>query len=138
MKQTGERIIKHALFGCLVMMICLSCVHTEPVDSANESMTYSELADLLDTQIQGKDFLLVDVRTPDEYNSGHIPGAVNIPHTVVTEQVPEEFKDRRVIVYCRSGNRSNQAKNALTKAGFTSIVDFGSYTNWKGEFIIEE
>ena len=81
---------------------------------------------------------LVDVRTEEEYNSGAIPSAINIPFDVIADNLPTEDRTARIIVYCRSGNRSGIASDTLEDLGFTNILDFGGVNNWKGELEIRE
>lgn len=70
---------------------------------------------------------LIDVRTPEEYASGYIDGAVNLPlDKIQSGQAPNVEKEKTLYVYCRSGNRSAQAAALLKSAGFTNVVDLGS------------
>ena len=80
-------------------------------------------------------YVLVDVRTPEEYAAGHIPGAVNIPYDTIAGNPPAKDKNALVIVYCRSGNRSSIAKRTLDAQGFTRVEDFGAVGRWKGELV---
>ena len=74
---------------------------------------------------------LVDVRTVGEYRGGHIEGALNIPVQELTSRVAElEPKDKPIIVYCASGNRSARARGVLKGAGFTAVSDLGAIDNW--------
>ena len=84
--------------------------------------------------------VLLDVRTPEEYREGHIPGAINIPNeTIGTEDIPElPDKEQLILVYCRSGNRSKQASEKLVKLGYTNIVEFGGINDWTGETVSGE
>jgi rhodanese-related sulfurtransferase len=77
-------------------------------------------------------YVLVDVRTPEEYASGHIPGAVLIPYDTIGGRPPTGDKDALVILYCRSGNRSGIAARTLKSLGFTQVQDFGGINRWKG------
>ncbi len=70
--------------------------------------------------------LLLDVRSPGEFASGNIKGSVNIPLDRLSQQVQVLKKDKPIIVFCRSGNRSMTAKAVLEKMGFRNIVDGGS------------
>ena len=79
------------------------------------------------------DVVLYDVRTPEEYAEGHIPGAVNIPYDVIGSKIPVKEKDAAIVVYCRSGNRSGQARRTLEGLGYTNIADFGAIGKWSGE-----
>ena len=80
--------------------------------------------------------LVLDVREPDEYNSGHIPGAVLLPVGSIDEDtaaavIPE--KSAAVLVYCRSGNRSKTAAAALAELGYTDVCEFGGINTWPYE-----
>ena len=85
------------------------------------------------------DYIILDVRTIQEYESSHIPGAVCVPNeTIGTENIPElPDKDQLILVYCRSGNRSKQASAKLAKLGYTNIVEFGGINAWPGEVVTE-
>ena len=82
-----------------------------------------------------KDYIILDVRRPDEYAEGHIPGAINVPNedigTAEISELPD--KSQLILVYCRSGRRSKEAAEKLVKLGYTSIVEFGGILDWKGE-----
>ncbi len=80
--------------------------------------------------------LILDVRTPEEYAAGHLPGAVNIPHEQLASRIGElaGARDRDVVVYCRTGKRSAEALGLLGKAGFERLLHLeGDYTRWVGE-----
>ena len=79
-------------------------------------------------------FVLLDVRTQEEYASGHIPGAICIPNeTIGSEEIPElPDKDQLILVYCRSGNRSKQASQKLAEQDYTNVVEFGGINGWTG------
>ena len=84
-------------------------------------------------------YIILDVRTPEEFADKHIPGAINIPNeTIGTEKIPElPDKDQLILVYCRSGNRSKQASEKLVALGYTNIVEFGGINDWPGETVTE-
>ena len=70
---------------------------------------------------------LVDVRTPAEFAEAHVPGSVNIPLDKIASELPK-FKNRKnIIVFCRSGARSGQAKTILEQSGFTNVINGGSW-----------
>lgn len=78
----------------------------------------------------GATHLLVDVRTPEEFATGHIAGAVNIPLDALESRLNEVPQDQPVVLYCRSGNRSAQAADLLEKAGYSNIRDLGGIAAW--------
>ena len=82
-------------------------------------------------------YIILDVRTPEEFSDKHIPDAINIPNeTIGTEDIPElPDKDQLILVYCRSGNRSKQASDKLVGLGYTNIVEFGGINDWPGETV---
>jgi phage shock protein E len=80
-------------------------------------------------------YILVDVRTPEEFSSGHIPTALNIPYEQIVEKAPTTDKGALIIVYCRSGSRSTAAADMLKKAGYNRVVNFGGISRWKGEIV---
>jgi len=76
---------------------------------------------------------LIDVREPDEYNSGYIPGAKNIPLSQIEQRLGEISKDREVLLYCRSGMRSKSAAQLLIKNGYTRLAHLqGGISSWGG------
>jgi rhodanese-related sulfurtransferase len=81
-------------------------------------------------------FYLIDVRTAEEYRAGAIPSALNIPYDVIQDNLPTQDRGARIVVYCRSGNRSGRAKATLEALGFQNVNNFGPVTNWKGQLIV--
>ena len=83
------------------------------------------------------DYIILDVRTPEEFSEKHIPGAINIANeTIGSEEIPElPDKDQLILVYCRSGNRSKQASEKLVALGYTNIIEFGGINDWQGEVV---
>ncbi len=80
-------------------------------------------------------YILVDVRTPEEFASGAIPTAINIPYESIVDQAPTADKDALIVVYCRSGSRSTRAESMLKQAGYRNVVNFGAISNWKGQVV---
>lgn len=85
-------------------------------------------------------FLIVDVRRPDEFAAGHIPGAVNVPNEEIADAPPAALPDLRqkLLVYCRSGRRSKEAAQKLFDLGYTDVCEFGGIIDWTGETVTEE
>ena len=80
-------------------------------------------------------YVILDVRRPDEFAAGHIPGAINVPNEVIgNAEIPElPDKSQLILVYCRSGRRSKEASGKLVALGYTNVVEFGGILDWKGE-----
>ncbi|NDJ61059.1 MAG: rhodanese-like domain-containing protein [Chloroflexi bacterium] len=74
--------------------------------------------------------VLIDVRTPEEFASGHIPGAINIPVEELAGRLDEVPNDTAIVVYCRSGNRSTQAANILAQADYGAVSNLGGIITW--------
>lgn len=84
-------------------------------------------------------YVLLDVRTTEEFAEKHIPGAINIPNEAIGDaEIPElPDKNQLILVYCRSGNRSKQASEKLSALGYANIVEFGGINDWPGETVSE-
>ena len=108
----------------------------------SEESTYRQVnAEEADSMMEEESgYIILDVRTAQEYSEKHIPGAINIPNeTIGTEDIPElPDKEQLILVYCRSGNRSKQASEKLVKLGYTNIVEFGGINDWTGEIVSGE
>lgn len=108
----------------------------------SEESTYRQVnAEEADSMMEEESgYIILDVRTTEEYSEKHIPGAINIPNeTIGAEDIPElPDKEQLILVYCRSGNRSKQASEKLVKLGYTNIVEFGGINDWTGETVSGE
>ena len=84
--------------------------------------------------------VIVDVRRQDEYDAGHIPGAILIPNESIVDERPSELPDLEqvILIYCRSGNRSKQAAQKLADLGYLNVYEFGGITTWTGEIVKPE
>ena len=87
----------------------------------------------------GDEIIILDVRTLEEFNAGHIAGAILVPNETILDEQPELLPDldAEILVYCRSGNRSAQAANKLLAIGYTNVVDFGGIIDWPYEVVTE-
>ena len=99
-----------------------------------EQITVDAAKNIMDS---GEDFIILDVREQDEYDSGHIPGSILIPYREIEEKAIEVLpdKDRQILVYCRSGRRSKIASQSLAKLGYTNIKEFGGIIDWPYEIV---
>lgn len=95
--------------------------------------------DIVDIMKENDNYIILDVRTIDEYNSGHIPNAICIPNESIGSDIVSELpnKEQLILVYCRSGNRSKQAVEKLKELGYTNLIEFGGIVDWKGEIVKE-
>lgn len=85
------------------------------------------------------DYIILDVRTPEEFVQKHIPKAINIPNETIGDAAISELprKEQKIFVYCRSGNRSKQASEKLAASGYTNVYEFGGINEWTGETVSE-
>ena len=119
------------LFSALAFTAC---------GSSSSELSFQQISmDAAITQMAEEDnFILLDVRTPEEFADGHIPGAINIPNESIGENDIAELpdKEQRIYVYCRSGNRSKQASAKLVNLGYTNVVEIGGIIDYHGEIEI--
>jgi rhodanese-related sulfurtransferase len=124
----SPRCWAHSLTIALWLAALVSC----SPGAANTSISQAELADRIGTRSAP---LIIDVRTRSEFNSGHIPGAVNIPHTELPSRLGElEIEgDQEIVVYCEQGGRAMTAASALRGAGFSTVLHLeGDMSAWRG------
>ncbi len=140
------------LKGLMVLIICLtlfsSCSGNEnsptttsdtTENATNNSHSYEQISGeeakhLMDTE---KDYIIIDARTEEEFNEGHIEGAILIPEYEIGERAEKELpdKDQLILVYCRSGRRSKIAAEALVDLGYTNVKEFGGIIDWQYEIV---
>ncbi len=126
MKVPGHRI---GLLFCLLVLVACGQQAGETL-SVPATISASELAQRLASDAAP---LVLDVRSPEEFAAGHIPGAVNIPHTELAERVAElgDNRAREIVVHCRSGKRAALAEEILRQAGFRRVRDLeGHFLGW--------
>ena len=109
--------------------------------SNNQTNTYRQITmdEAVTMMEQETGYIILNVRRPDEFAAGHIPGAINVANeSIGTDEIPElPDKNQLIMVYCRSGRRSKEASEKLAKLGYTNIVEFGGILDWKGDIISE-
>lgn len=96
------------------------------------NITAQEAKQIMDSE---KGYIILDVRTQEEFDQGHIPGAILIPDSQIREKAETVLtdKDQLLLVYCRSGRRSKLAAEALVELGYTNIKEFGGIIDWPYE-----
>ena len=120
-----------------LLLIILSALMLTACGQAKENtqeavyvnITAQQAKEIMDTQ---EGYIILDTRTQEEYDEGHIPGAILIPYDEITEKAEGILtdKDQLILVYCRSGRRSKIAAADLVKLGYTNIKEFGGIIDW--------
>ena len=128
-KMIKRRIV--SIIAALVFLIAISGC------SSQEGSVYMNInAEKAKEMMENLDeFVLLDARSEEEFSEGHIPGAIVIPHEVVSERAEAEIpeKDVPVFVYCRSGRRSKIAAEELVSLGYSEVYEFGGIIDWPYE-----
>ena len=126
--------MKKLIFLLLAVMMLTACGQNTEKDqgAVYVNITTEEAKQIMDNE-EGS--IILDVRTQEEYDEGHIPGAIVISHEEIAEKAEEVLtdKDQLILVYCRSGRRSKIAAEALVELGYTNIKEFGGISDWPYE-----
>ena len=124
---------KQFLIMLLTLALPFGCVGCSDGGSTTyEQISGAEAKALMDSESV---YIIIDVREQDEYDEGHIPGAILIPYGEIADRAEKELpdKDQLILVYCRSGRRSKIAAEDLVKLGYTNIKEFGGIIDWEYE-----
>ena len=126
------------ILALVIMIGMLSACAAETQSNTGYTIITQEEAKAM--MSKDDDHVIVDVRRQDEYDSGHIPGAILIPNESITDTKPAELPDldQIILIYCRSGNRSKQAVQKLADMGYTNLYEFGGIIDWTGETVVSE
>ncbi len=113
-----------------------SCVSTVSFSASYHQITPVEAEKIMSQQTG---YVILDVRTPEEFAQRHIPQAINVPNEIIgTDPISElPNKEQMILVYCRSGRRSKEAAKKLCDLGYTNVVEFGGIIDWQGETVSE-
>ena len=126
--------MKKLIFLLLAVMMLIACGQDIENDqgAVYVNITAEEAKQIMDTE---EGYIILDVRTQEEYDEGHIPGAIVISHEEITEKAEGVLTDKNqlILVYCRSGRRSKIAAEALVELGYTNIKEFGGIIDWPYE-----
>ncbi len=124
-------------FILLINIFLIGCTQTKKDTIAHSQNTYRQISmsEAQDIMNKEKDYIILDVRTQDEYKEGHISNAIYIPNETIGDKEIDKLpnKNQLIMVYCRSGNRSKQASEKLVKLGYTNIVEIGGIKDWQGK-----
>ena len=126
------RKIKILIPAILSAMLLSSCGTRTGLSAGYRQISMDEAVRMMKDE---KNYIILDVRRPDEYSEGHIPGAINVPNEEIGSAEIAELPDKSqlILVYCRSGRRSKEASEKLVKLGYTGIVEFGGIQDYEGE-----
>ena len=124
------------VIAVLAILLLAGCSQKKQQEASYRQINMDEAIAMM---AEETNYLILDVRTPEEFAAGHIPNAINIPNEEIgTAQIPElPDQDQLILVYCRSGNRSKQASEKLAALGYTNIVEFGGINSWPGEIVTD-
>ena len=126
--------MKKLIFILLLIMLLPACGQNkdDTQEASYMNITAQEAKQIMDTQ---EDYIILDTRAQNEYDEGHIPGAIVIPHDEILDKAESVLtdKDQLILVYCRSGRRSKLASEDLVKLGYTNIKEFGGIIDWPYE-----
>ena len=126
--------MKKLIFLLLAVMMLTACGQDKENNqgAVYVNITAEEAKQIMDTE---EGYIILDVRTQEEYDQGHIPGAIVISYEEIEEKAEEVLmdKDQLILVYCRSGRRSKIAAEALVELGYTNIKEFGGIIDWPYE-----
>ena len=124
----------------LLVLLLSGCGTTKTGDE--KKMIYTQITQDEAKEMMSKEdgHVIVDVRRQDEYDEGHIPGAILIPNETIEGERPEALPDLEqvILIYCRSGNRSKQAASKLAAMGYVNLYEFGGINTWTGEVVTED
>jgi len=126
---------KRFLIMLLTLALPFGCVGCSDGDSANyEQISGAEAKALMDSE---SGYIIIDARTQEEYDQGHIPGAILVPEYEIADRAEKELHDKNqlILVYCRSGRRSKIAAEELVKLGYTNVKEFGGIIDWEYETV---
>ena len=119
----------------LTLALPFGCVGCSNGGSATyDQISGAEANALMDSE---SEYIIIDARTQEEYDQGHIPGAIMIPEYEIADRAENELpdKDQLILVYCRSGRRSKIAAEELVKLGYTNVKEFGGIIDWEYEIV---
>ena len=126
--------MKKLILFLLVMMLLTACGQDKENsrEAVYMNITAEQAKEIMDSE---EGYIILDVRTQEEYDEGHIPGAILIPYDEILEKAECVLtdKDQLILVYCRSGRRSKLAAEDLVKLGYTNIKEFGGILDWPYE-----
>lgn len=120
----------------LLLLFLAGCTASNEQENSYRQISMDEAVTMMEEE---SGYIILDVRTSEEFRERHIPNAINIPNETIGSENIQELpdKDQLILVYCRSGNRSKQASGKLAELGYTNIVEIGGINDWTGDTVSE-
>ena len=127
--------------AAVMIMLAVFVLLTGCGQNESQAASYTQITQEEAMRMMEKDdgHVIVDVRRQDEFDAGHIPGAILIPNENIIDSPTIELPDfdQVILIYCRSGNRSKQASQKLADMGYRNVYEFGGINTWQGEITTE-
>ena len=127
-------VILILIITCTAVLYGCTSGGESKMENSYEQITPAEAKEIMDNE---KGYVILDVRTQEEYDEAHIDGAILIPDYEITDKAENILKDKNqlILVYCRSGRRSKLAASELVKLGYTNVKEFGGIIDWPYETV---
>ena len=127
------------VISILLCILLAACGNDTNNTNKGENAMYEQITaeDAKKIMDSNEEHIILDVREQDEFDAGHIPGAILLPYTEIENKAEEMLpdKDKQILVYCRSGRRSKIAAEALARLSYTNIKEFGGIIDWPYEVV---
>ena len=131
--------MKKSVYGILIILVIslgvICIINLKNTDNNIAKVKHVSMQEITKIMSENSNYIILDVRTIEEYKEGHIPNAICIPNETIGEDTKNLLKDKNqlILIYCRSGNRSKQAAEKLQKLGYTNLIEFGGIIDWEGQ-----
>lgn len=137
--KVGDLKMKKSVYGILIILVIslgvICIINLKNTDNNIAKVKHVSMQEITKIMSENSNYIILDVRTIEEYKEGHIPNAICIPNETIGEDTKNLLKDKNqlILIYCRSGNRSKQAAEKLQKLGYTNLIEFGGIIDWEGQ-----
>jgi rhodanese-related sulfurtransferase len=133
-----KKIMIAAAVLVILVLVLTGCSNNKEEEDMNVKTQYVKISPVEAKEIMdSEEAIVLDVRTKQEYDQGHIEGSVLLPVDEISAHAEEVLKDKnaKILVYCRSGNRSATAAKTLIEMGYENVLDFGGIIDWPYEIV---
>ena len=131
-----KRSVIFCILSALIVCVCVGCTMAKQPEINYEQITPESAMNLMKNE---SGYIILDVRTEEEFAEGHIQNAVLIPDYEIAEKAESVLTDKEqlILVYCRSGRRSKLASEELVKLGYSNVKEFGGIIDWPYEIVTD-